>query len=209
MDAETEHWLEDLRASGVRRDQAHARLHELLTKVCHKEAYRRGPSRRIAGPELDDLAHQAASDAMISILGKLDDFRGESRFTTWAYKFGILEVANKVTRHHANKADIALETEEWDRLPANFGEDPLAQTQHQDLIAAVRRAVEESLTDNQRQFFVAAVINGIPMDTLAERTGKKLGAIYKTVFDARRKLRGYLVDNGYLDGEPQTGMAEA
>lgn len=209
MDAETERWLEELRASGARRDQAHARLHDLLTKVCHKEAYRRGPSRRIAGPELDDLARQAASDAMISILGKLDDFRGESRFTTWAYKFGVLEVANKVTRHHANRADIALEAEEWDRLPANFGEDPLLHTQHQDLISAVRRAVDESLTDHQRHFFVAAVVNGIPMDTLAERSGKNLGAIYKTVFDARRKLRSYLVDNGYLDSEQQAGATTA
>lgn len=201
MDAETERWLADLGAVSSQRDQAQARLHELLLKVCRKEAYRRGPSHRIAGPELDDLAHQSADDAMVSVLGKLDTFRGESRFTTWVYKFGVLEVANKVSRHQMNKHDVVFAAEEWDRLPANFGDDPLARTQHQELISAVRRAVDESLTDNQRQFFVAVVVNGVPMDRLAAQTGKKLGAIYKTVFDARRKLRGYLVENGYLDDQ--------
>lgn len=209
MDAESDCWLSELRALGAQRDQAMGRLHELLLKVCFKESYRRGPSRRITGPELDDLAHQAANDAMVSVLAKLDLFRGESRFTTWVYKFGVLEVANKVSRHHANKLDIGLDAEEWDRLPGNFGDEPLAQAQHHDLIAAVRRGVDESLTENQRRCFVAAVVNGVPMDTLAAQTGKKLGAIYKAIFDARRQLRRYLTDNGYLDQTNHTAASGA
>lgn len=205
MDAESESWLNDLGDRGVARSAAHARLHQLLLKVAFHEAYRRGPAARITGPELEDLAHQAADDSMVSLLGKLDAFRGESRFTTWAYRFVVLEVSNKVARHYSHKPSVSLDAEDWDRLPAQFGADPAAQTQHRDMVAAVRHAVDETLTPHQRKFFVACVINGIPMDAVAEKTGTKLNAIYKTVFDARRKIRTHLTTNGYINDEPKVG----
>jgi RNA polymerase sigma-70 factor, ECF subfamily len=199
MDADSNVWLSELRDVGSCRDAALARLHRMLLKVCLKEAYRRAPLVRLAGPELEDVAHQAADDAMLAVLSKLENFRGESRFTTWVYRFGVIEVANKVCRHPSNKPQVSLEAEEWDRLPANFGDDPLTTAQHADLIAAVRRAVDESLTERQRHFFVASVVNGIPTDVLAASTDTSLGAIYKIVFDARRKIRDHLTANGYLD----------
>jgi RNA polymerase sigma-70 factor (ECF subfamily) len=204
MDVDSEAWLRDLRAGcdATRRDAALSGLHVMLLKVCTKEAYRRAPLLRLAGPELDDVAHQAADDALLAVLNKLDTFRGESRFTTWVYRFGIIEVANKVSRHPSNKPQISLDAEEWDRLPANFGDDPLAKTQHAELIAAVRRAVDESLTDRQRSFFIASVVNGIPNDVLSSETGASLGSIYKIIFDARRKIRDHLTANGYLDAAP-------
>ena len=64
---------------------------------------------RIGGPELDDLAHQACADAMLAITAKLDQFRHESRFTTWAYRFVILEVSNKLGRHFWNAHDVSIE----------------------------------------------------------------------------------------------------
>lgn len=206
MDTESGVWLEELRAPGAPRDVAMARLHTMLVKVCRKEAYRRAPLVRLAGPELDDIAHQSADDALLAVLNKLDTFRGESRFTTWVYRFGIIEVANKVSRHPSNKPQVSLDAEEWDRLPTNFGDDPLAKTQHAELLAAVRRAVDESLTERQRRFFVASVINGIPNDVLSSETGTSLGAIYKIVFDARRKIRDHLTANGYLDDVPQAAQ---
>jgi RNA polymerase sigma-70 factor (ECF subfamily) len=139
---------------------------------------------------------------MIAILAKLDGFRGDSRFTTWAYRFVVLEVANKLGRHFWLKPTVSLEAEEWERLPDRFGIDPLAQAQQHDLIAAVERAMAEDLTDHQRRFFVAVVVNAIPIEAVAARTGLNRGAIYKTVFDARRKIRAHLIANGHLDGEP-------
>ena len=70
----------------------------------------------IGGHELDDLAHQACADAMVAITAKLDQFRHESRFTTWAYRFVILEVSNKLSRHFWNARDVSIEREDWDRL---------------------------------------------------------------------------------------------
>ncbi len=203
VDAESDGWLSELRDIESRRTPALARLHGMLLRVCLKEAYRRASRVRLAGPELDDVAHQAADDALLAVLGKLETFRGESRFTTWVYRFGVIEVANKISRHPSNKPQVSLDAEEWDRLPANFGDDPLAKTQHADLIAAVRRAVEESLTERQRRFFIASVVNGIPTDVLAAETGTSLGAVYKIIFDARRKIRDHLTTNGYLEAMPE------
>ncbi|MCD0444198.1 RNA polymerase sigma factor [Glycomyces sp. A-F 0318] len=204
MDMDSTSWLTALGGTtGAERDSALVDLHGLLLRVARHEAYRRGPAARIGGSELDDLAHQAADDAMVSLLAKLGTFRGESRFTTWAYRFAVLEVASKLARHHWRRGAVSLDAEDWDRLPARFGDDPPTRTQHRDLVVAVRRAVADTLTDHQRRLFVAVVLDGVPLDAMAARSGSSRGAIYKAVFDARRKIRAYLTANGYLEEEPK------
>src|SRR5690242_21658855 len=170
----------------------------MLVRIAQGEAARRGPRLRITGPELDDLAHQAAGDALIAITGKLGQFRGESRFTTWAYKFVIFEVSAKIGRHFWRHPDVRLDAEGWDRLPARFGFDPAQEAEWRDLLAALRRAVDEELTARQRRVFVAIVVNGVPLDALVLELGSSRNAIYKVLFDARRKLRAALAANGYI-----------
>jgi RNA polymerase sigma-70 factor, ECF subfamily len=159
----------------------------------------RGGQLRISGPELDDLAHQAAADAVVAIIAKVGQFRGESRFTTWAYKFVILEVSAKVGRHFWRKPHVPMDTADWDQLPDRLGLDPARESEWRDLARALRRAVEQELTGHQRRIFTALVVDGVPLDALVARLGTSRGAIYKTMFDARRKLRASLVANGYLD----------
>lgn len=149
--------------------------------------------------ELDDLADQSADDALLAITAKLGEFRGESRFTTWAYMFVILEVSNKIGRHFCCRPTVTMETDDWDRLPDRLGMGPPEAAQHQDLLVALRRAVDEELSEHQRQVFTAIVVDGIPVDALAVRLGSNRNALYKTMFDARRKIRAALVANGYLD----------
>lgn len=173
----------------------------LLRVAFHELSRRRSQLGSIGGPELEDLAHQAADDALISIMKRLDDFRGLSRFTTWAYKFVMFEVSAKIGRHFWRTPPIAFDTEDWDRLPDRFGFDPAQASERRDFVRAVRQAVDEDLTEHQRQIFVTIVLDGVPLDALAERLGSSRNAIYKTMFDARRKLRASLVANGYLDDE--------
>jgi RNA polymerase sigma-70 factor (ECF subfamily) len=153
----------------------------------------------VAGPELDDVAHQAAGDAMLAILAKLADFRGESRFITWAYRFVILEVSAKLGRHYWRNPPVALDAGQWERLPDRLGIDPARHAESADLLAAVRRVVEEELTAHQRRVFTAIVVDQIPLDALAVRLGLRRNAIYKVIFDARRKIRRALAANGYLE----------
>ena len=177
------------------------RLHALLVRIARGEAARRGPRLAITGPELDDLAYQAAADALLAITSKLGQFRGESRFTTWAYKFVIFEVSAKIGRHFWRHPAVPLDAEDWDRLPARFGADPAHEAEWGDLFAALRRAVDTELTPRQREIFVAIVLNEVPLDTLVIHLGSSRNAIYKMLFDARRKLRVALAANGYLPGD--------
>jgi RNA polymerase sigma-70 factor (ECF subfamily) len=173
----------------------------LLLRIARSELHRRGDQLQIAGPELDDLAYQATADALVAIVSKLGDFRGESRFTTWAYKFVVFEVSAKIGRHFWRHPAVRWDAEDWDRLPDRFGLEPAREAERKDLAGAVRRAVDEQLTARQRRIFVALVLNGVPLDALAVELGSTRNAIYKTMFDARRKLRAALAAHGYLDQE--------
>jgi len=198
FDAESAEWVQVLAGTGRQRDDALTRLHERLLQIARKEAARRGPRLRISGPELDDVAHQAAADALLAITAKIGQFRGESRFTTWAYKFVIFEVSAKIGRHFWRHPVVPLDADDWDRLPARFGFDPSHQAEWRDLFAALRRAVDTELSARQREVFVAIVLNDVPLDTLVVSLAYSRNAIYKMLFDARRKLRAALAANGYL-----------
>jgi RNA polymerase sigma-70 factor, ECF subfamily len=199
VDPESAEWLGALASRGEQREAALARLHEMLLRIAQRECRRRGPRLRITGPELDDLAYQAAADALVAITRKLGQFRGDSRFTTWAYKFVIFEVSDKVGRHFWRNPGVPLDAEDWDRLPDQFGFEPAREAEWRDLLAALRRAVDTELSPRQRQVFVAIVVNAVPLDALVIELGSSRGAIYKMMFDARRKLRAALAANGYMD----------
>jgi RNA polymerase sigma-70 factor, ECF subfamily len=201
LDDDSRGWIRALSDAGAEREDAAARLHEMLLRVARAEVQRRSGRLRISGPELDDIAHQAAADAVLAIMAKVGQFRGESRFTTWAYKFVVFEVSSKIGRHFWRNSGISLDSQDWDRLPDRFGFEPARESEWRDLVAALRRAVEEDLTEHQRRIFAAIVLGGIPLDAVVVQLGSSRNAIYKTLFDARRKLRASLVANGYLDDD--------
>ncbi len=201
LDPDSAWWVQGLGGSGPTHEEAVARLHELLLRVARAEVRRRSSQWSVGGPELDDLAHQAATDALIAVLAKVSEFRGESRFTTWACKFAIFEVSSKVGRHFWQRPTVFMDAEDWDRLPDRLGMDPARVAEWGDVVAALHRAVDDELTDRQRRIFVAIVLNGTPLDALVIELGSSRNAIYKALFDARRKLRASLVTHGYLDDD--------
>jgi RNA polymerase sigma-70 factor, ECF subfamily len=89
-------WVEGLQSTGARHERCVADLHALLLRVARYEVSRRSRSLQLGGPEADDVAHQAADDALMAIKAKVGEFRGESRFTTWAYRFVVYEVSTKM-----------------------------------------------------------------------------------------------------------------
>jgi RNA polymerase sigma-70 factor (ECF subfamily) len=199
LDEESAGWLRRLGADGGERQAAERELHARLVRIALAEVRRRAASTPVTGQELEDVAHQAAGDAMLAILAKLGDFRGESRFITWAYRFVILEVSSKLGRHYWRNPPVALDAAQWERLPDRFGIDPERHAESAAILAEVRRVVDDELTSHQRRVFVAIVVDGIPLDALAAELGLQRNAIYKVIFDARRKIRRALVANGYLE----------
>jgi RNA polymerase sigma-70 factor, ECF subfamily len=200
LDPDSQAWMTALVQADTReRRAAEARLHDMLLRVARGELSRRSSSLRISGPELDDLAFQAAADAMMAITSKLPTFRGESRFSTWAYRFVILEVSTKIGRHFWRERGVSFDEQNWDRLPDRFGLNPAHEAEGRELAAALRAAVQDELSERQRRVFVALVLNGVSLDALVIELGTSRNAVYKMMFDARRKLRAALVAKGYLD----------
>lgn len=198
-DEESATLLQGLRQPGAVREAAITRLHSLLLRVARAEAGRRRsqlPDR--VREEVDDLCVQAANDATMSILRKLDDFRGTARFTTWACKFVIFEASTRLRRHAWRHRAVESSAAIWDQLP-DGAPSALRSLESQELAVALQRAVRERLTDRQRTVFQAATIDDVPIDVIAERYGTTRGAIYKTLHDARRKLRDALVAAGYAE----------
>jgi RNA polymerase sigma-70 factor, ECF subfamily len=196
LDPDSREWLEALRSYGRRREDATARLHELLLRAAHFEAARRRPTLpHLRGGDLNDIAIQSADDALIAVLSKLDDYRGHSRFTTWAYKFALLETAVKLRRYAWQGREIPLEPERWpqigDRAPS-----PHRTAEYSELLESLRWAIARELTPHQREVLVALALNGVPIDVLAERLSTTRGALYKTLHDARKKLRRALAADG-------------
>ena len=197
LDEESREWLRDLRSDGAVRDEAIVRLHALLLRAARFEvARRRTLLPHLRGNDLDDLAYQAADDALMSVLRRLDDFRGASRFTTWAYKFALLEAAVKLRKRAWQGRELPLEPETWDVL-SGAGRGPGAEAEQGELLRAVEHGIATALTPHQRQVLVALAVNGVPIDVLAERSDSTRGALYKTLHDARRKLRRHLDERGF------------
>jgi len=171
-------------------------LHALLLRAARFEVNRRGGSlSHLRRGDFEDLAQQSADDALLAVLAKLGEFRGESRFTTWAYKFALLEAGVKVRRRAWQGREVPLEDGAWLTL-ADAGVTVQHEVETRDLIGALREEIERSLSSRQRQVLVAVALNDVPIDVLAERLDSTRGALYKTLHDARRKLRAALAARG-------------
>lgn len=198
LDTESQEWLRDLRGTGAVHDAAVARLHTLLLRAAQFEVRRRRPTLPyLRGDDLDDIAVQAADDALMSVLAHLDDFRGLSRFTTWVYKFGLYEAAVKLRRLSWQGRELPQEPETWEIVSSSFPT-PEREAEQRELLASIGRAIDEVLTPQQRKVLVALALNGVPIDVLADRLGTTRGALYKTLHDARAKLRRHLAAAGLM-----------
>jgi RNA polymerase sigma-70 factor (ECF subfamily) len=192
QDDDSDAWVAALSSPGPAREEACSRLHELLLRAARFEVKRRRASLpHLRGDDFDDLAVQSADDALVAILAKLDTFRGDSRFTTWAYKFALLEAAVKLRRRAWQGREIPLEPETWDVFAAERPS-PQIRAEESELLRELMSAIEHELSPHQREVLVALTLNDVPIDVLAERLNTTRGALYKTLHDARKKLRTHI-----------------
>jgi RNA polymerase sigma-70 factor (ECF subfamily) len=199
---ESRAWIERLSATGPERETALTELHALLLRAARFEVRRRAPSAKLRGGDYDDLAQQSADDALMAILRKLDDFRGESHFTTWVYKFALYEAAAKVRKRSWQGREIPLTPEAWPLITDDHQRTAQQSVETTDRLTALRQAIETQLSPHQREVLVALALNEVPIDVLAERLNTTRGALYKTLHDGRQKLRSALAARGLgLDEE--------
>jgi RNA polymerase sigma-70 factor (ECF subfamily) len=194
--AEPEDWVKALSIPGPRQDHAMTSLHEMMLRACRYQVRRmRSMLAGVGNERLEEIANQAADEAMMAVLNKLSTFEGRSRFTTWAYKFAILQSATEVRRHAWRNREVELND---DAHVLERGPSPASYAEAVDLASAVRLAIDQALTPHQRRITIALLIDDVPIDVLAERLGSNRNALYKTVHDARSRLRAHLIASGHL-----------
>lgn len=188
-------WVARLSMTGPIRDEAIAKLHALLLRATRHQISRMPEAVQFGAAIRDELANAAADEATVSVLGRLDSFEGRSRFTTWAYKFGILHAGVHVRRARWSGRDVQLHDigEPTERLSSS----PEAHVEGLDLADAVRESMQRVLTPHQRRVAVALLVDGVPIDVLAERLATTRNALYKTLHDVRKRLRADLEAHGY------------
>lgn len=198
-------WVAELTSSGPEREDALRRLHALLLRAARFQVSRMSGMRAVVGAaQVDDVVTLAADEAMVAVLGKLATFEGRSRFTTWAYKFAVLQAAVELRRQAWARREIPL-----DAAPTLVEPRPSPDqyAEGAELAAAVRDAIDRVLTPHQRRIALALIVDEVPIDVLAERLGTNRNALYKTLHDARSRLRAQLALEGYLTPPASGGGA--
>jgi RNA polymerase sigma-70 factor, ECF subfamily len=189
-------WIARLHAIGPERDAALVELHALLLRAARFEVTRRAGARNLRGGDYDDLAQQSADDALVVMLRKLGEFRGESRFTTWAYKFAMYEASANVRKRSWQGREIPLAPDAWPLIADEHQPTAQQSVEATDQLGALHEAIEQELSPHQQEVLVALALNEVPIDVLAERLSTTRGALYKTLHDARQKLRAALTARG-------------
>jgi RNA polymerase sigma-70 factor, ECF subfamily len=202
-------WLTALNGSGDDQVAALTDLRAYLLRAATFALQR--SSGTMAGAHLTQLAEDCAQEAVVAVITHLDDFRGESRFTTWAYVFAI------------NRALVALRRERWQNVSLDGMLETLPETEwgeaspdspqqrviQEEVVAALRRGIDECLTDRQREALRAVVFESIPLDEVVRRWQSNRNAVYKLLHDARRKLRAYLEARGFSASDVLTVLDDA
>ncbi|MGZ4469514.1 MAG: sigma-70 family RNA polymerase sigma factor [Nocardioidaceae bacterium] len=198
-------WPTALALPGAQQQEAMRRLHVLMVRAARHQVRRmEGMLPGLGVERYDELANAAADEAMTSLLDKLDTFEGRSRFTTWAYKFAILQASVEVRRHAWSTRQVSLDDVE---LRCDTSASPEEHAEAVDLAAAVTRAMGVALTPYQRRIAVALLVDSVPIDVLADRLGTTRGALYKTLHEVRRRLRAHLRASGHLPTATTPGDA--
>jgi len=197
LERDPDDWVAALTLDGPQRDVALRRLHGLLLRAAYHQVLRMRPMLAASGADqVEELAHQAADEALVAVIAKLSTFEGRSRFTTWAYKFAILQAATEVRSVAWRSRQVLLDDAE---VTVDLGPSVEQYAEGADLARAVRRAIAEALTPHQRRVMLALLVDGVPIDVLAQRLGTRRNALYKTLHDARVRVRAHLAASGHLD----------
>jgi RNA polymerase sigma-70 factor (ECF subfamily) len=192
-------WLQDLDEPGPRQDQALTDLRQILVRGL---GYAMAKYSKVTESDLQDFAQ----DALLKVLAGLKTFRGQSRFTTWAQKIAVHTAFTELRRRRWR--DVSLEAvtgppEGKDAKPLFIPSalvDPSTSTEQHamqsEILDVMRGVIEHELTDKQRQAMVAVRFQGMPIEEVAQRMDTNPNALYKLLFDARKRLKERMLAKG-------------
>lgn len=199
-----EEWLHGLKATGDIQEAALADLRELLLRAALYFFSRNlGDFRGVNREEILQRAEDCAQEALIAVMTHLSDFRGDSKFTTWAYKFAI-NMALMTARREAWRGKSLEELSSLDHKKLfewigdkSSGLAPDQSALREEISQIIRNVIEQDLTEKQRKVLILMVFNEVPMDKVVKQLNTNRNAIYKMLHDARRKLKSSLQARGF------------
>lgn len=186
-----EAWLTDLRADGEQRSAAIEDLRSVIKKGLPYALSRwLSPSQ----PQFDSLVEEVTQETLLRVLDQLGTFEGRSQFTTWVHKIAIRIALTELRRKRWRDSSLDELTENEDAPPpqgllADPQAGPDISAERADMMAHVRRVIDEELTDRQRQALVLLGIQGMPMEDAARKLKTNRNALYKLLHDARLRLK--------------------
>jgi RNA polymerase sigma-70 factor, ECF subfamily len=202
-------WLHDLKETGETQEQAIADLQNILLRAALYVFNRNtGDLSGLAGDDVLKLAEDCAQEALMAVLNHLSDFRGDSKFTTWAYKFAV-NIGLTASRHVRWK-DVSLDQlssddegafSEWVLRDKSSALAPDLAALQGEIRQVIWDVMEHDLTDHQRRILLLMVFHEVPMDEVVQQLNTNRNAIYKSLHDARRKLKSGLQARGFEVGE--------
>ena len=201
-----EEWLRALRTGGAEQEEALKDLRERLIQGMRAYlAEDRGYKSGRGSEEARQIVEDCAQEALLIIREKIDTFRGESRFTTWATTVAIRLLLGELRRRKWKHVSIEysrigrdLPTRPIDALQPG---DPEMALQQDEVWSLLKRIVEKDLTSRQRFVLIASAFQGMPLDLIAETLGTNRDNVYKNLHDARKKLKGCLKEGGFSQEE--------
>lgn len=202
-------WVRELRADGEEQAAALGALRDYLVRAARYGLRRSRGQLSHETFDRDQVAEDCAQDALLAILGHLADFRGDSRFTTWAYKFAIntaLAAARRESRKHVS-LDALLEAtgrQAWLPEAEALSADPERRVRQAEAWAIIQTVMDDDLSERQRRALEAVVADEVPLEDLVRRWGATRNSIYKLLHDARQKLKTRLEARGF---EPREMLA--
>lgn len=198
LGTDDQRWVDGLADGAIDHERTCRDLYAILLRAAKVEVAQRCNARYLSGADLDDIACQAASDALLLIIRKAHEFRGESRFTTWATRFVGFEVRAKLRQHTTRHRTIGLAPEHEAQL-VEADADPAVRAEVHELAEAIRAVVNGRFSARQRTVFLALLMCDVTPARLGLQLGLNANAIYQIAFRARRCLRAQLCADGLLD----------
>lgn len=186
-----EAWLADLRANGETRSMALEDLRAVIQKGL-PYALSRWLSPDL--PQFNSLVDEVTQETLLRVIDQLDTFEGRSQFTTWVHKIAVRIALTELRRKRWRDSSLDELTENEDAPPppgllADSQAGPETSAERVDMMARVRRIIEEELTDRQRQALILLGVQDMPIEDAARKLKTNRNALYKLLHDARLRLR--------------------
>jgi RNA polymerase sigma-70 factor (ECF subfamily) len=198
MERSKDVWLTELRDDHPQQSTAIEDLRKYLRRGVLAYLYSRSDLGHLAEQELGQMADDFTQDALLKVQSNLDNFKGKSKFTTWASKIAANHTISELRRAKWRDYSLDAMTESGSSIqeildvPEKQGANPDKENERRQIWSAIEQVINNELTDRQRQALVAVRVENIPIAEVARLLDTNSNNVYKLIHDARLKLKRQL-----------------